>query len=244
MLEFFYLLNLILLPRLFFYFKDEPTSIKQLIIKSAITIVFFILIEIEIFSILLLVVILIIYITAYRIEKRYAKINVVRFLELTLLAVLINLFASNAVGLHFSETVLKFCLTVSNIFLFTQTAESADWYSILAVSSGLLLVLNEVNILIRIIFQEFDLTPKSVDKELDEKEYNAGRIIGMLERIILFALVMLNQFGTIGLIIAAKAFARFKALDKREFAEYVLIGTLLSVGLSLGVTLWIKYLIL
>lgn len=244
MLQFFYLLNLILLPRLFFYIKDEPIKIKNLIIKSVITLFLFLLIEINAASLILLLIIIIIYIIFYLIEKRTSRINVVRFCELILLMVLLNLFTAKIISISFSAAVTEFMLSVGTMFMFTERAADADWYSTLAISAGLLLVLNEVNIIIRIVFQEFDLTPKSLSEVLDEREYNAGRIIGMLERVILFALVMLNQFGTIGLIIAAKAFARFKALDKREFAEYVLIGTLLSVGLSLAVTLWIKYLIM
>ena len=39
--------------------------------------------------------------------------------------------------------------------------------------------------------------------------------------------------GTLGLIIATKSLARFKALEDREFAEYFLIGTLASLLLAL-----------
>ncbi len=62
-----------------------------------------------------------------------------------------------------------------------------------------------------------------------EKELKAGRVIGMLERSIIYLMVMSNNYTAIGFIVAAKAFTRFKELDKREFAEYVLIGTLISV---------------
>ena len=33
-------------------------------------------------------------------------------------------------------------------------------------------------------------------------------------------------------VLTAKAFTRFRELDSRDFAEYVLIGTLMSVGLA------------
>ncbi len=38
-----------------------------------------------------------------------------------------------------------------------------------------------------------------------------------------------GQYAAIGLILAAKSFARLKEMDEGDFAEYVLIGTLLSV---------------
>lgn len=62
-----------------------------------------------------------------------------------------------------------------------------------------------------------------------------GRVIGSLERALTLTLVLLGQYGAIGFIIAAKALARFKALEDREFAEYFLIGTLASLLLALGV---------
>lgn len=56
-----------------------------------------------------------------------------------------------------------------------------------------------------------------------------GRAIGILERLILFPMVVLGEWGGVGLIVAAKSLARFKDLDRRPFAEYYLIGTLTSL---------------
>ena len=61
-----------------------------------------------------------------------------------------------------------------------------------------------------------------------------GRTIGSLERAIALTLVLLGQYGALGLIVAAKSVARFKALEDREFAEYFLIGTLASLLLALA----------
>jgi hypothetical protein len=60
-----------------------------------------------------------------------------------------------------------------------------------------------------------------------------GRTIGVLERAITLTLLLLGQFGALGLVIAAKSIARFKALEDRDFAEYFLIGTLASLLLAL-----------
>lgn len=63
----------------------------------------------------------------------------------------------------------------------------------------------------------------------DQTQYNAGRVIGILERyFVLILLLAGSDYGAIAVILAAKGFARFKQLDRREFAEYVLIGTLAS----------------
>lgn len=61
-----------------------------------------------------------------------------------------------------------------------------------------------------------------------------GRAIGALERAIVLTFVIFGEFGAIGLIVAAKSLARFKALEDREFAEYFLIGTLASLLLALA----------
>ena len=75
-------------------------------------------------------------------------------------------------------------------------------------------------------------------------ELARGRIIGVLERAIALTLVLLGQYGALGLVVAAKALARFRGLEERDFAEYFLIGTLASVLIALlagvGVTLLLR----
>jgi len=65
-------------------------------------------------------------------------------------------------------------------------------------------------------------------------ELARGRIIGVLERAIALTLVLLGQYGALGLVVAAKALARFRGLEQRDFAEYFLIGTLASLLVALG----------
>jgi hypothetical protein len=81
-----------------------------------------------------------------------------------------------------------------------------------------------------------DLKPRALPAGqgvIDMGEFNRGRVIGVLERVLLYWFIMAGQLGAIGFVLAAKAFTRFKALDDRPFAEYVLIGTLLSACLAL-----------
>lgn len=103
---------------------------------------------------------------------------------------------------------------------------------------GLLLAANEANLAIRAVFDQLDLKPRKSAADgglVDVGELNRGRIIGVLERSLLYVFILQGQFGAIGFVLAAKAFTRFKALDDRSFAEYVLIGTLLSAGLALAI---------
>ncbi len=74
-------------------------------------------------------------------------------------------------------------------------------------------------------------------------ELARGRIIGVLERAILLTLLLWNQFGALGLVLAAKALARFRGLEDRDFAEYFLAGTLASLLHALIVGAGVKLLL-
>ena len=61
------------------------------------------------------------------------------------------------------------------------------------------------------------------------KYKKAGRLIGILERLIILTMMFLGQYGAIGLVLAAKSITRFKKINEEiDFAEYYLIGTLFS----------------
>lgn len=63
---------------------------------------------------------------------------------------------------------------------------------------------------------------------------NAGKWIGIIERVIILALVLHHQYEAIGLLIAAKGLLRFNEANRPEIkTEYLLIGTLISISLSL-----------
>lgn len=64
-----------------------------------------------------------------------------------------------------------------------------------------------------------------------------GRLIGILERELIVALVFLQQYGAIGLVLTAKSIARYKQLEVQSFSEKYLVGTLSSVLLSLAVSI-------
>ncbi len=64
-----------------------------------------------------------------------------------------------------------------------------------------------------------------------------GATVGILERLLICALVLGGAVEAIGLVIAAKTLARFKQLDDREFAEYYLLGTLASVSVAVASSL-------
>ncbi len=60
---------------------------------------------------------------------------------------------------------------------------------------------------------------------------DAGRWIGMIERVLILTFVLVDQFTGIGFLIAAKSILRFgdiKNPENRKEAEYILIGTMIS----------------
>jgi hypothetical protein len=58
---------------------------------------------------------------------------------------------------------------------------------------------------------------------------SAGRYIGWLERALLYGLIVLGSADAAALVVAAKSIARFPSFSEEKFAEYYLIGTLLSL---------------
>lgn len=70
---------------------------------------------------------------------------------------------------------------------------------------------------------------------------NAGKWIGIVERLIILAFVLQAQYSAIGLLVAAKGIIRFNEKDRPEVkTEYLVIGTLMSIALAVGTGLLIK----
>ncbi len=106
---------------------------------------------------------------------------------------------------------------------------------------GLLIAANEANLLIRWVLGRLQLRPGTTAATgIDAAEYARGRVIGLLERALIYFFVLNGQFGAVGFTLAAKGFTRFKELENRGFAEYVLIGTLLSSGIALLVAVAVQ----
>ena len=102
-------------------------------------------------------------------------------------------------------------------------------------------------ILIKVILQPWQnaIEPTKKEKQKSTSLAGAGKIIGILERLFVFAFILLNAWSAIGFLIAAKSVFRFGDLTEgknRQLTEYVLIGTLLSFGIAIGAGLLFNYL--
>jgi hypothetical protein len=70
---------------------------------------------------------------------------------------------------------------------------------------------------------------------------NAGKWIGIIERVIVLTLVLQNQWTVMGLLVTAKGIIRFSEKDRQEAkTEYLVIGTLLSIGIAMLTGLVVK----
>lgn len=73
---------------------------------------------------------------------------------------------------------------------------------------------------------------------------NAGKYIGILERLLVFTFILVDHWEGVGFMIAAKSVFRFSDLaeaKQRKLTEYVLIGTLLSFGIAVLTGIAVKY---
>ncbi|PYT82876.1 MAG: hypothetical protein DMG40_04415 [Acidobacteria bacterium] len=86
-----------------------------------------------------------------------------------------------------------------------------------------------IRALTRPLAQSVHLDPP---EKRNEPMQNAGLYIGWLERFLLLTALLLQSPGTTGLILAAKAIARYPEFKSEHFAEYFLIGTLLSFSIA------------
>lgn len=127
---------------------------------------------------------------------------------------------------------------------------STDFISILLDTKLLLLVAFLIfviftsNIILMVILSKWNLTNTKTNTE--ESLENAGKYIGILERVFIFFLVVFNYPLGIGILITAKSVFRYNDLTRakdRKLTEYVLIGSMISFGLAIFAGLAYSYVV-
>lgn len=93
---------------------------------------------------------------------------------------------------------------------------------------------------------KFAMSRWNIESEDEQASLSqAGKYIGMLERLLIFGFVVVGHWEVVGFLLAAKSIFRFGDLSRakdRKLTEYVLIGTLLSFFLALVVTFFYQIL--
>lgn len=122
--------------------------------------------------------------------------------------------------------------------------EPEIWLVLIAV----VLVTQVTAVLIRILLSPYQQYKKvqehSVQITGEKVLFNAGKYIGILERLFILGFVIANFWEGIGFLLAAKSIFRFGDLNnakERHLTEYVLIGTFLSFGCAILVGLIFNY---
>ncbi len=124
-----------------------------------------------------------------------------------------------------------------------------DWFhntKIIAVLTGTFLVLSPVSFLVGMLTKPWRDELDKLLPHADDNLANAGRWIGMSERLLIFVFVLLSQYSAIGFLIAAKSLLRYN--DKAaageipptyisKKSEYILVGTLMSYTAAISTAL-------
>jgi uncharacterized membrane protein YidH (DUF202 family) len=111
--------------------------------------------------------------------------------------------------------------------------------------TGVLLITKPTSIFIKTIISIW--TPESQNSHNDNSLATAGNYIGILERLFVFCFILTGHFEAIGFLLAAKSIFRFgdlKEAKDRKLTEYVMIGTLMSFGISIITGLIVQALLL
>jgi hypothetical protein len=90
-----------------------------------------------------------------------------------------------------------------------------------------------VSIFMKVIFLKWNIAKLT---EGNKSLKDAGKYIGVLERVLVFVFVILDHWEAVGFLITAKSVFRFgdlTATKQRKLTEYVLIGTLISFGIAI-----------
>lgn len=130
-------------------------------------------------------------------------------------------------GLH---VVLIYCCTFyTNLYEHTLTLfQNLDWSLITAI----IFVTYPSAIIMGKILESMSNQIETDHKSLP----NAGKYIGIIERLFVLIFIVIGRWEVIGLLIAAKSVFRFNDLkerNNRKLTEYILIGTLVSFGLAI-----------
>lgn len=253
MLEYFLCLNILMLTRFVYLRKDEAIGNRWNVLLTALQIILVVLCFS--FSTVLWLVILLLIVTGglnLLLEPRLLKKGL-RLYTLLILVIGIDLILGASAGLQLRPALVNAVGLISDSSGLLQVSPGITGEKLLGVIFGLLILTNEVNLFIRMVFQHFGMEPANAKEQdgqqlvndasthgIDRQEYNTGRVIGILERWLMYLVVLsTNNLTAIAFIIAAKGLARMKQLDEKMFAEYMLIGTLLSMLSAVLMGSWV-----
>lgn len=143
---------------------------------------------------------------------------------------------SNKRLLFFIDQFLHIITLVIAYVIYTNTTpnlEAIFTSDNLLLITCLLFITKPVSIIMRTIFLKWNIEELTKGNESLE---DAGKYIGVLERILVFIFIVVGHWEAVGFLITAKSVFRFGDLKEskhRKLTEYILIGTLISFGIAI-----------
>ena len=138
--------------------------------------------------------------------------------------------------------IIALCIYITdNQSLIAYVSALAINPKVLWVVCGYLIILNPSAVFIRMMLERLTANFSS-----EGSLPLAGQSIGMIERVLMLSFILLDQFAGLGFLLAAKSVFRFgdlSASKDKKLTEYVMLGTLLSVSVTLFVGLGVNSLI-
>ena len=158
----------------------------------------------------------------------------------------LSVWFSPAFGLKFWPVIDSAFSTLVRLTAFDAIFQSSFSTPAMLVLFGLLVAMSEMNLAVRAVFDFLNLKPRAAadPDEVDVVAYDRGRVIGFLERGLIYAFVLGGHYEVVGFLLVAKAFAHLRHIEDRASLEYVLIGTLMSTGLAIAVAELVNHLII
>jgi len=168
----------------------------------------------------------------------YVKINLelkkayYRF-EITILDILLHFFV-----IWLTVIILKPGFINLNFPIHLNFGVSLDNYiKVCIYVSSIIFLMNGGTDLVRAVLKKVKIEDAKIEKD------NTGKLIGNIERVLLFLFILFDSLAAIGFVIAAKSIARFEELKHKKFAEYYLIGTLTSALIAIFMGKFVIFLI-
>jgi hypothetical protein len=238
--EFLFFANLTLLLRLRWLLVDQPLGARAWWLKTVIEgVALFALLRMDVATIGAAATSLVVNLIAIRCDRRARDRNAAHLILGVVHLIALSFWLGPALSVDFRRWVGHAVEALAESSSLGPTALRLLTSRAQIFLLGLLLAANEANLLIRWLLGRLQFRP-DLSAGLDANELARGRVIGLLERTLIYFFVLNGQFAAVGFTLAAKAFTRFKELDKRPFAEYVLIGTLLSSGLAMVIAVVVR----
>lgn len=130
------------------------------------------------------------------------------------------------------DQVLHIAIIVGVAALWCANAEWSAPFCIapkyIALAVAIVVCWKPANIFIKLMLKHYSV---NVPEARSDSGFNAGALIGNIERWLILAFVIMQRYEALGLLIAAKSIIRFGEKETAK-TEYVLAGTLMSIFIA------------